>query len=241
MGEAETVVWHDLECGGYVADLALWRELAAAAGGAVLELGAGTGRVALDLARRGHEVVALDHDPSLLAALEDRARAEDQPIKTLCADARSFDLGRRVALCVAPMQTIQLLGGEGRRRCLECVRDHLEPGGRLAAALADPMEGFDGEVLALPLPDMGERDGWVYSSQPVAVRRCNGATTIERRRERVAPDGARTQSSDVVRLDDIAAEHLEREGSACGLHALPRRQIAATEEHVGSVVVLLEA
>src|SRR5207237_6223944 len=131
MGEAETVVWHDLECGGYTADLALWRELAAAAGGAVLELGAGTGRVAVDLARRGHEVIALDLDPSLLAALEERARAEDLAITAECADARSFDLGRRVALCVAPMQIIQLLGGEGRRRCLDRVHAHLEPGGRL--------------------------------------------------------------------------------------------------------------
>jgi SAM-dependent methyltransferase len=241
MAEPETVIWHDVECASYAADLPLWRELAAGARGAVLELGAGTGRVALDLARDGHDVVALDHDPSLLAALEERARAEDLALTAVCADARSFDLGRTVALCVAPMQTIQLLGGEGRLRCLERLHAHLEPGGRLAAALADPMEGFDGEVLALPLPDMGERDGWVYSSQPVAVRRVNGATTIERRRERVAPDGARTESTDVVRLDDVTAEQLEREGAACGLHALPRRQVAATEEHVGSVVVLLEA
>ena len=121
------------------------------------------------------------------------------------------------------------------------MRAHLEPGGRLAVALADPMEGFDGEVLALPLPDMSEHDGWVFSSQPVAVRRQNGATTIERRRERVAPDGARTETTDVVRLDDLAAEQLEREGAACGLRALPRRRVAATEEHVGSVVVLLQA
>ncbi len=53
------VVWHDLECGGYSADLPLWRELAArcavSAGARVLDLGAGTGRVSLDLARAGHQ------------------------------------------------------------------------------------------------------------------------------------------------------------------------------------------
>ena len=41
------VVWHDVECGGYDADLPLWRELAREAGGPVLDVGAGTGRVAL--------------------------------------------------------------------------------------------------------------------------------------------------------------------------------------------------
>jgi len=53
------VIWHDVECGGYEGDLALWRELAAA-GGPILDLGCGTGRVALDLARRGHRVHGLD-------------------------------------------------------------------------------------------------------------------------------------------------------------------------------------
>ena len=63
---ADAVIWHDVECGGYEADLGLWRELAAAAGGPVLELGSGTGRVALDLAARGHDVTAVDSDPALI-------------------------------------------------------------------------------------------------------------------------------------------------------------------------------
>jgi SAM-dependent methyltransferase len=240
--DLEVVVWHDLECGGYGADLPLWRELAAHADGPVLDLGAGTGRVALDLARRGCDVVALDRDPALLAALETRARAEDLEVATLCADARAFDAAGSFALCVVPMQTIQLLGGpEERGRCLECVRAHLVPGGRVGAALANPLEGFAGNVVSLPLPDMGEHDGWVFSSQPVDLHREERATVIERNRQRVAPDGTRTEATDLVRLDDLDAAQLEREAVAHGLRALPRRQVAATEEHVGSEVVLLEA
>jgi SAM-dependent methyltransferase len=240
--EVEVVVWHDLECGGYGADLPLWRELAADAEGAVLDLGAGTGRVALDLACRGHDVVALDRDPALLAALESRARAEDLDVATLCADARAFEAAGSFALCLVPMQTIQLLGGpEERGRCLECVRAHLAAGGRVGAALADPLEGFAGDVVSLPLPDMGERDGWVFSSQPVALHREERATVIERSRQRVAPNGARTEATDLVRLHDLDPAQLEREAVAHGLRALPRRRVAATEEHVGSDVVLLEA
>ena len=52
-------LWHDLECGDYADDLPLWRALAAEALGPVLDVGAGTGRVSLELAAGGVPVVAL--------------------------------------------------------------------------------------------------------------------------------------------------------------------------------------
>src|SRR5262245_51282748 len=65
----DVVAWHDTECGAYGADLALWEDLALGTPGAVLELGAGTGRVALHLARAGAEVIAVERDPALAAEL----------------------------------------------------------------------------------------------------------------------------------------------------------------------------
>lgn len=236
------VLWHDLECGRYAQDLALWRELAAETGGPVLDLGAGTGRVALDLARAGHEVVALDADPQLLSALRVRAAAAGLAIETVCADARSFALAARVPLAVAPMQTIQLLGGaEGRAGLLRSVAAQLAPGGLLACALADALEGFDAEHTEPPLPDVLERDGWVYASQPVAVQPDADGTTIERIRQTVAPDGARSAEGDAIRLDRLDGDTLEAEGVAAGLRPAGRRFVEMTEEHVGSEVVLLAA
>ena len=113
-GLSDPAIWHDLECGSYAADLPLWRALADRTGGPVLDVGAGTGRVALDLARRGHEVIALDCDEGLLEALG--PRAEGLPVRTLAADARDFALDAPVRLCIVPMQTIQLLGGRRGRR-----------------------------------------------------------------------------------------------------------------------------
>ena len=62
-------LWHDLECGDYREDLALWRSLVAQTGGPVLDVGAGTGRVTLELASSGVPVVALDVLLLVLTAL----------------------------------------------------------------------------------------------------------------------------------------------------------------------------
>jgi SAM-dependent methyltransferase len=234
------VLWHDIECGGYLEDLPLWRELAAAEapGGPILDVGAGTGRVALDLARLGHAVVALDLDASLLAEL--RARAGDLPVETVVADARELDLGRHFALILVPMQTVQLLGGpEGRARFLRAARAHLAPGGLLALALADALEGFDAGHEHAPLPDLREVGGVVYASQPIAVRDEGDRVAIERVREVVTPDGGRVALPNVVRLDRLDAQALHAEALASGLHPLEPRQIEATVEYVGSTVVML--
>lgn len=234
------VLWHDLECGRYTADLALWHELAAHAGGPLLDVGAGSGRVALPLAAVGHEVVALDLDPNLLAALRERARAAGgAAVETVEGDARSFDLGRRFALILAPMQTVQLLGGaDGRHAFLRRVAAHLQPGALLACALADALEGFDADHTQPPLPDIVEEDGWVYASQPVAVRLEPDGAVIERIRQAVSPAGRRSSEGDAIRLDRLDAATLEREGLAAGLRPAGRRAIAPTEDHVGSEVAL---
>lgn len=237
------VLWHELECGRYAQDLPLWRELAAEAGGGpILDLGAGSGRVSLDLARAGHAVVALDVDAVLLTALDERAATDGLTAETVQADARDFALARRFPLVLAPMQTIQLLDGpDGRAGLLRSAAAHLTTGGLLACALADAFEGFDAEHTEPPLPDLLERDGWVYASHPVAVRPDPGGTTIERIRQTVAPDGTRTAEGDAVRLDKLDADTLEAEGVAAGFAPAGRRFVEMTDEHVGSEVVLLRA
>jgi SAM-dependent methyltransferase len=242
VGLTAAAIWHDVECASYEADLPLWRELAAEAPGPVLDLGCGTGRVALDLAARGHDVTGLDSEPSFIAALAARARQRRLAVRAQTGDARSFALtGQTFALAIAPMQVAQLLGGrEGRTRMLACVHRHLDPGGLLAVALADPLEGIpDDEELAPPLPDVREEDGWVYSSTPVDVRQEEGATAIDRLRQAVSPSGELDESFATILLDSVTPDELEDEATCYAVR--DRRQVPATVDYVGSVVVVLEA
>ena len=225
------VLWHDLECGAYDEDLPLWRALAGEAGGPVLDVGAGTGRVSLDLAAGGVAVVALDADATMLEALE--RRAAGLPVETVVADARDFALDRRFPLVLVPMQTLQLLGGRpGRASFLRRALDHLEPGGLVAAALADAMDCFDEEHDMPPPPDACEVAGVRYASHLVAVEEEDGRAAVHRRREVIGP-GERYESVDaVIRLDRVTAGEVAAEAAGLGFVPEPSLSIAETEEYL---------
>jgi SAM-dependent methyltransferase len=260
-GPREQVIWHDLECGSYHADLPLWRELAGDCAGPILEIGAGTGRVALELARAGHRVTALDRDNELLCALEERAA--EAWVETICADARSFELSRHdFGLCVVAMQTIQLLGGAADRIAfLAQARAHLRPGGLLACAIITAPEPFDcADGGGGPSPETACLDGLLYVSRAIRVQVLEQSVLIERERRivRASEQGpfrglAERRSAgagaaggfppwrEVIELDRVNVSELEREAIEAGLRPCGARQVAPTDEHAGSTVVMLRA
>lgn len=238
------VIWHDVECGSYEADLPLWRELSSGSRRrSVLELGCGTGRVALDLARAGSRVAGIDSRPALVAELNRRAGERGLDATAVAGDVRepSDGAGGR-DLVLAPMQLIQLLDGARERALvLARMRDELAPGGLAAVALVegDPTAS-DHEAPGPPLPDVAERDGWIYSSLPLDSEVDGGAIRVRRLRQTVSPDGVLTDEVDVIQLAVTTAGEIEREAERVGLTAAGRRDVPATGAHVGSTVVLLE-
>ncbi len=232
-----SVAWHDAECGAYSADLELWEELADEAGGGILDLGCGTGRVGLHLARRGHSVTGLDADAVLLAALDERAAG--LAVEVEVGDARGFALGREFGLALAPMQLVQLFAGAAERvGCLRCVAGHLRPGGIVALAIVEEVPVA--VVGGVALPDVREVDGWVYSSLPIETHVDAGSIVVRRLRQVVSPAGELSEEISEVGLRRLSVEALEREGVEAGLAPAGRREIPPTDAHVGSTIVLLE-
>src|SRR5439155_13039769 len=230
-----------------------WRELAGAQPQRVLDVGAGAGRVSLDLARAGHAVTALDRDRALLSAIE--SRRGEAAVQTAHADARSFSLrGRKFGLCVVPMHTIQLLRDQDERGAfLRCARAHLRRGGLLACAILTAVEPFDcRDGGPGPAADRADVDGLLYISRPVRVEVRRGQIVIERERRILGrredsgsgPEAKEERMVELVRERDEAVlaqlrrAQLEREAQqAAGFRVEPASAIARTDEHVGSTVV----
>jgi SAM-dependent methyltransferase len=239
MSEPSEVIWHEVECGSYDADLPLWEELADGTDEPILELGCGSGRVTLHLARRGATlVIGLDSNPDLVGALWERAigTTGDAELEDVC----SFSLPAEFGLALAPMQLIQLLDDRSERiECLSRVGEHLTPTGCAAFAIVEEPPPAPVEGAPPPLPDVRQAGGWIYSSLPLETIVRGDSIVVRRLRQTVSPEGELKEEPDEVELRLLSAEALEEEAVEAGLRPLERRTIPATEAHVGSTVVLL--
>lgn len=115
-------------------DNQFYSELAAAQDGPVLELGCGTGRILLSLARQGKHVVGLDLAEPMLDQLRAKLAQEPQDVKDrvqlVQGDMADFELDDRFGLVIAPFRAFQhMLDSTQQRRCLLQVAKHLLPDG----------------------------------------------------------------------------------------------------------------
>jgi len=238
-------VWQEVEFGSYTADLALWTELAGAADGPVLELGAGAGRVALRLAAHGHQVLALDSDRELGAELGRVAEERNVSVTPLTGDlsaADGLEVPARPGVVIGPLHVIQVLDAASRPPLLARVTELAAPGATIALTVVDESTLLAAGTSATQiLPDMRELDGWVYSSEPLWVHVGDETLTVRRLRERVSPEGRMERDVHDEVLHRVAADRLEDEARAAGLRPVGRRQISSGPTEADSTVVLLEA
>jgi SAM-dependent methyltransferase len=119
------------------ADVTFYRDLAKRRGGPILDLGAGSGRLAIALARDGHEVVAVDRSPSMLARLRERIAALPAAaaarITVAPGDLCTFSVKGTFPLVIAAFNTVEHLYTRGEVAALLArVATHLAPGGAFA-------------------------------------------------------------------------------------------------------------
>ena len=121
-------------------DVGFYVDLSRAAGGPVLELGCGTGRILLPIAQAGCRVVGLDSAEPMLARC--RAKLEREPhevrkrVRLVHASMAEFDLGEKFHLVTAPFRSFQHLRSvEDQLACLRSAHRHLVSGGRLVLDL----------------------------------------------------------------------------------------------------------
>jgi SAM-dependent methyltransferase len=210
-------------------DVAFYVEEAASACGprelaTVLELGCGTGRVLLALARAGHVVVGVDQSQSMLARCEAKLAGEPRDVRDRVtlhrADARQFTVAAPsadgFALAIAPFRVLQhLTTAADQLRCLEAVRRHLAPGGRFVFDVFNPRYSLMTQDRSAEVEDTPE------------VRLADGRYL--RRTVRV------TKVRWVEQISEIELIYYVRAGAAVerGVHAFPMRWYTPPElEHL---------
>ncbi|MGH3105193.1 MAG: class I SAM-dependent methyltransferase [Gaiellaceae bacterium] len=167
-------------------DIDFYVGLAREAGGPIVELGVGTGRIAIPTAAAGIRVIGVDSSPGMLEVC--RAQAELAGVAELL-DLRTGDLleppvPERVHLVTCPFRAFLHLGGDAERlRALAAARVLLVPGGRLAFDVFEPGADDIAETHNRWLerePGIFERADWdtVARTLTLSVRGEGGATTM---------------------------------------------------------------
>jgi SAM-dependent methyltransferase len=130
---------YDAWCRSVTEDIPFYVELALAGGGRVLEVGVGSGRIAVPIALAGVPVVGVDSSPVMLDLARARAAPHQVELELVRADMRDLpDLGL-FALVLVPFRAfLHLRNDEERLGVLRALRERLEPGGTLAFDVFHP-------------------------------------------------------------------------------------------------------
>jgi SAM-dependent methyltransferase len=209
-------------------DLDLYLALAARGDGPVLELAAGTGRLAVPLAEAGHQVTAVDIDPAMLARLRRRAAAAGRDVErrltVVEADLLDLDLGAAEGFAIAfiGLNSLFLLASrDAQRRAFRTLAGHLAPGGLAAVDVwlpdADDLARFDGRMILEYVrddPETGRQVTKVAAAQHDASTGIVSLATIFEEGGQGDPV-VRWVRRDVLRL--VSADELRDFATAAGL------------------------
>jgi len=144
-------------------DVEFFVDQAREAGGPVLEIGCGTGRVLIPTAQAGIEIHGLDASKTMLSKCREKLAAESPEVRSRAhlhtGDMRTFHLGKKFKLVTVPFRPFQhLITVEDQLACLATIQQHLEPDGKLILDLFNPSLKFlaDESILGQERGDQPE-------------------------------------------------------------------------------------
>jgi SAM-dependent methyltransferase len=205
----------------YQEDLPFWLGLAQQHGAPVLELGCGSGRVLLPLAKAGYAMVGLDNDLEMLRFLRRTLTPEIQPAPLLfAASLTRFHLNCTFPLIVLPCNTWSVLDAAQRRQALDCIARHLAPGGIFAASLPNPE--FLRDLPVNSEADVDETFLHPLTGNPVQVssgwQRTRRNFTVTWHYDHLLPDGGVERLTVQAKHDLLPTEVYLDELRQAGLH-----------------------
>jgi SAM-dependent methyltransferase len=136
-------------------DVPYWLETARAAGGPVLEVGCGTGRILLVLRRDGLDADGLDASPAMIGRLKEKAARDRLTVRAEIADMRDFEMGRLYRRVLCAFNSFAHCGTpEEQIACLRACHRHLEPGGALVVHMSYPGPAYWSETSERPVLEL---------------------------------------------------------------------------------------
>ena len=169
-----------------VEDISFYVDEALASGGPVVELGVGTGRVAIPTALAGIDVIGVDSSEGMLAVCAEHAREAGVAgrLDLRQGDLRAPPVTERVQLVTCPFRAfLHLASDEDRLQALAAVRHLLEPGGRFVFDVFEPspedIAETDGRWIERE-PGIEEQANWDLDAQTLtlSVRGAQGASSM---------------------------------------------------------------
>jgi SAM-dependent methyltransferase len=219
---------YDLDLSEDPGDLDLYLALAGRTGGPILELAAGSGRLAVPLAEAGYEVTGLDLDPAMLNRARDRALTSGEDaqrrlrwVEGDMIDARLPDAGT-YRLALIALNSLLVLGArDAQREALRTMAAHLAPGGLAVVDVwqpdADDLARFDGRLIlewGREDPESGRQVTKVGSAQHDAASQSVALTTLY---EVAEPGGAVSRWMRTDRMRLVSADELRGFAEDAGL------------------------
>ncbi len=133
-------ILYDAHHSRHLEDLEFWKDIATQRGSPILELGCGTGRVLITLARAGHTVFGVDRNPAMLRVLKERLNPIiSSMVHIVLSDLTAYRLAERFSLILLPCNTYSTLTRVERRKSLLLVHRHLAPEGLFALSIPNPV------------------------------------------------------------------------------------------------------